>query len=118
MRSKAEWVKKFRQEATGQLQEIHQMLQAVDWERNAAQASPEGLEAEHKQIKHLFVRIHGMKGTAGMIGLTDVAEVAAELEALWGEVMGEPSLLNQFLHEVTLAKLEELTGLIETIKVE
>lgn len=118
MKSKAEWARKFRHEGIEHLRDINRMMHELDWQRTAALAGQEGLEAEQKQLRQLFVRIHGLKGTAGMVGLTEISAKAAELEALWGEVLLEPSLLTAFFREMVEAKTAELTSLIEALKTE
>jgi chemotaxis protein histidine kinase CheA len=107
MKVRLDWVKRFRQEANQSLGEIREMMNALDWERPDTPEQP--------LLRRMFVKVHGLKGTAGMVGLVQIAEKAAELEALWGEALLEPQNLNTGLRKTSEIKTAELRALVEEI---
>ena len=109
MKIKPEWLIRFRQEATNHLQEAQQIMS--DWEAQP----PEEIEIPRK-LRQLFIKAHSIKGTASMMNLTAITQVAFELETLWGEVLLDPTHYDTSQKELARDRVTQLTRLVEAIQ--
>ncbi len=111
MKVKPEWFKRFRAESTVHLDEMTLLLNTLGEEPPGS----EQVKPNSEKLRQLFIRAHSIKGTAGMLGLMEIASQAAELEALWNEVYYEPTRLSPELQMRATAITADLARLVNAL---
>ena len=111
MKVKAEWVRRFKQEATDHLEAAEPLLVRLE----GSGELEETLKAE--TLRQLFIKAHNIKGTASMIALNEVATAAAALETRWGEAWLEPARYDLSSQKQARQELSGLAGLVAAIEV-
>ena len=81
-----------------------------------AEASLLELEKDHSNsetLNELFRAIHSLKGNAGLVGFTDIHEVATEMETLLDQLRKGSSVMEQNDLDVLFGLLDKLQNLVE-----
>lgn len=91
-KSKAQWVARFRQEA-----QQHLVAFEVQWQKLAqTEVANQTLTDESEaQLRELFRLVHTIKGSAAMVGQTETAKIAEQLELIIGTAIVEKRYLSE-----------------------
>lgn len=102
-----EWLARFREEAIAHLAEISLGLEKLP-PRLGQSESAEERQAQYWAVRELYRQAHTIKGSAGMVGLSEIAEQAGQLEELLGQAMKEPASFNSPQRELVRSRTEQL----------
>lgn len=87
-----EWLARFKEDARVHLNEISGKLAALPLELGQTTTSTKEKTEAEQQIRHeIYRRAHSMKGSASMVGLTEIANKARQLEELLKKAYEEPA---------------------------
>jgi len=107
-----EWVARFREEALVHVAEISQGLEKLPPHLGQSEDEEAGL-AEHKAVRELYRHAHTIKGSAGMVGLEEIAEQARQLEELFGQALKELAEFNDLQREVVATRTARLRAALQ-----
>jgi chemotaxis protein histidine kinase CheA len=111
MKLKAEWVTRFQSETIAQLKVMWELMLTLDGDETGPVA-----EVQMQAMRQLFIKAHSIKGTAGMLALPDIANIAASLEELWDTALHNPARPDAVLKKQASVLTTELAALVAAIK--
>jgi two-component system chemotaxis sensor kinase CheA len=110
------WITRFRKEALLHLESLEKGLLLV--RLLVPESLPEDLKSLRElnpALQELYRLAHTLKGSAGMVGLYDLAVRFEKLEERLGGILLNPPVFNETLREVLLSALIELRAEVEQL---
>lgn len=108
-----EWLARFKVDALAHLAEINHKFILLPAELGQT-TSREETEAEQQALYEIYRRSHSIKGSASMVGLTEIANKARRLEELLKRAYEAPARFDSEQRTSATRQLEELRELLNT----
>lgn len=110
--SSPEFIESFLEEADQHLQNITARLLKIEHELSSS-ISPESLRAD---LNEIFRSFHTLKGLAGMVGLTQAAELSHSLESILRDIQKDHTALTPSALECLISGSKTLAQIVETLR--